>query len=337
KKRMLLSGRAIAVIAASFFFAAPASAARITPDMEKFIREVSKEYGLEPDSVRRLLKKAEIQPAIIRAITKPAETITWTRYRTLFMTPERIGGGVEFWRENAEALELASKRFGVPPEIIVATIGVETRYGRNTGNYRVLDALATLGFEFPARGAFFRGELAQFLLMVDEANLDPMRVTGSYAGAMGIPQFIPSSFRRWAIDFDEDGKIDFWNSAADAIGSVAYYYYSFGWEAGAPVVERAEIFGAAALPVANAPDKTLAELQEFGISSEAQLDCDTKAFLVSLDVENGFEHWLGFNNFYVITRYNRSPKYAMAVYQLSQAIRVQAAERANPNAPPAWE
>jgi membrane-bound lytic murein transglycosylase B len=315
-------------IAASVFGAficivAPAVAAPITPEMEKFIGEISKDHGLEPDAVRRLLKKAEVQPAIIRAMTKPAETITWTRYRTLFMTPERIGGGVQFWRENQGALELASKRFGVPPEIIVATIGVETRYGRNTGNYRVLDSLVTLAFEYPPRAAFFRSELAQFLLMARDSNLDPLTVTGSYAGAMGIPQFVASSFRRYAFDFDEDGQIDFWKSAADAIGSVAYYYYSFGWQAGAPVVEKAEIFGATMLPVANAPEKTIGELEELGISPQTELNCDTKAFLVSLDVDNGFEHWLGMNNFYVITRYNRSPKYALAVYQLSQAIRRQ--------------
>lgn len=316
--------RAAAAAAAFVFIATPVCAARITPEIEQFMLEVEKEHGLKPEFVRSLLKKAEIQPGIIRAITKPAEAITWTRYQKLFMTPERIAGGVEFWRSNAQTLERASKRFGVPPEMIVATIGVETRYGRNTGTYRVLDALTTLGFEYPPRGKFFRGELAQFLLMLEETGLDPLMVTGSYAGAMGIPQFIPSSFRRWAIDFDEDGKIDFWTNPADAIGSVANYYYSFGWKEGEPVVEKADIFGAASLPVSSgAPDITIGELQDLGIAPSSRLDCDAKAYLVSLDVENGFEHWLGMNNFYVITRYNRSPKYALAVYQLSQAIREQ--------------
>ena len=313
-------------------FAAQAAAAPITSEMEKFIHEVEVEHGLQREPVRQLLKDAHLQPSIIRSISKPAEGITWSRYQKLFLTRERISGGVEFWRNNAEALEAASTRFGVPPEIIVATIGVETRYGRNTGNYRVLDSLVTLGFEYPPRSRFFRSELAQFLLMVREANLDPLSITGSYAGAMGLPQFIPSSFRRWALDFDEDGRIDFWKSAADAIGSVAYYYYSFGWESGAPIVERAEIYGAAELPAANAPEHTIAELEELGISTPAELACDTKAFLVSLDVENGFEHWLGMNNFYVITRYNRSPKYAMAVYQLSGAIREQKEQEAQERA-----
>ncbi|MGH8729138.1 MAG: lytic murein transglycosylase, partial [Burkholderiales bacterium] len=179
------------IVAFALLVASSVSAAPITPEMQKFAAEMENEYGLQGAKVRRLLKEAQLQPAIIRLISKPAESITWTRYRTLFMTPERISGGVEFWRDNAEALELASKRYGVPAEIIIATIGVETRYGRNTGNYRVLDALVTLGFDYPPRGKFFRGELAQFLLMVEEANLDPSSVTGSYAGAMGIPQFIP--------------------------------------------------------------------------------------------------------------------------------------------------
>jgi membrane-bound lytic murein transglycosylase B len=334
-----MRARRLAMFILAVILPAQPYAAQITSDMEQFVREMETEHGLPPDSVRQLLKNAHLQPAILRSISKPAESITWSRYRTLFLTPERIASGVEFWRSNVKALALASQRFGVPPEIIVATIGVETRYGRNTGNYRVLDSLVTLGFEYPPRAKFFRGELKQFLLMVQESNLDPLSVTGSYAGAMGVPQFIPSSFRRWAIDFDEDGRIDFWSGAADAIGSVAYYYYSFGWEAGGPVVEKAEIFGAASLPVANAPDKTVAELQELGISPQSQLGCGTKAFLISLDVENGFEHWLAMNNFYVITRYNRSPKYAMAVYQLSQAIREQKdeADRANSTEAPVWE
>jgi membrane-bound lytic murein transglycosylase B len=315
--------RALAALVLAVMLPSQTRAAPINSEMEKFIDEMEVEHGFPREPVRQLLKGANLQPSILRSISKPAETITWSRYQLLFLTRERIAGGVQFWRDNAEALELASKRFGVPAEIIVATIGVETRYGRNTGNYRVLDSLVTLGFEYPPRSRFFRSELAQFLLMAREANLDPMRITGSYAGAMGLPQFIPSSFRRWAIDFDEDGRIDFWNGAADAIGSVAYYYYSFGWETGAPIVEKAEIFGASSLPVATTPDLTIAELQELGISTEADLACDTKAYVVSLDVANGFEHWLAMNNFYVITRYNRSPKYAMAVYQLSQAIRAE--------------
>ncbi len=218
------------------------SAYAINPDSQAekekqdFILEMSQKHGFDPQSLSRTLEQAEIKQSILDAISRPAEkTLTWTEYRNIFIKPNRIEGGVNFWKENEADLNRAYQQYGVPPEIITAIIGVETLYGKRTGGYRVLDALTTLGFYYPPRSEFFRKELLQFLLLTREENIDPAEPTGSYAGAMGKPQFIPSSYRHYAIDFDDDGKRDIWNNNTDVIGSVASYFSRHGWRRDQPV------------------------------------------------------------------------------------------------------
>jgi len=211
----------------------------------------------------------------------------------------------------------------VPEEIVVSIVGVETIYGRRLGSFRVIDALYTLGFEMTERATFFRGEMEQFLLLARENTLDPLEVKGSFAGAMGMPQFIPTSYRKYAVDFDGDGKINLWDSTADVIGSVANYLRHFGWVWGQPVTVPARISGTQFKEVLEAglkPQLTLQQMQPKGVEATEELPRNLQAGLFSLDVEQGQEYWLALNNFYVITRYNRSKNYAMAVYQLAKAI-----------------
>jgi len=293
------------------------------PGADEFVEMAVTEHGLDPDHVRSVLAEARFQQSIIDAITRPAESKPWHEYRQIFITPTRISSGAEFWRANAELLEGISERFGVPVEVVVAIIGVETSYGLNTGRYRVIDALTTLGFYYPRRGAFFAGELAHFLRLAEEESLPVTEVRGSYAGAMGVGQFIPSSYRAYAVDMDETGQRDLWRSLPDAAGSVANYLAVHGWQADRPIALPARLEDR--LPDEDFPLKpahTLAQLREMGLEFDAgDLPDDTPATVVTLDQADGEEHWIGLNNFYVITRYNRSPLYAMAVKQLSRAIR----------------
>ena len=296
------------------------------PGANAFVDRVTAEHGLDPELVRTVLADARYQQSIIDAISRPAEARPWYQYRPIFLTETRIAGGVEFWRANAELLNEISERFGVPIEVIVAIVGVETNFGMNTGSFRVIDALATLGFYFPRRADFFASELGHFLVLAAEEDLPLFEVRGSYAGAMGIGQFIPSSYRAYAVDFDGSGRRDLWRSLPDALGSVANYLAVHRWENGAPI----------ALPTQRVPDgldedfpirprHSLAELAALGIEFEAdRLAPDTAATLIELETADGTEHWIGLNNFYVITRYNRSPLYAMAVTQLAEAIRERA-------------
>jgi membrane-bound lytic murein transglycosylase B len=304
--------------------AAPATDAVLQrADVQQFIADVSQRNGIPSAEISAILSQARLSSQIIAAISRPAEALPWRRYREIFLQPERIQGGVLFWRENSAALEQASNAYGVPVEILVAVIGVETRYGRNAGGYRVLDALATLAFDYPKRADFFRGELEQFLLLTREQKLEPLELKGSYAGAMGTPQFIPSSFRRFAVDFDVDGRIDIWNSNADAIGSVANYFKEHGWQSGGLVALRlaAEVAPAESLLSDDLePGLSPAMLAQNGIVSPLPIPADNKVKILTLESESGPEHWLGFWNFYVITRYNHSVLYAMAVYQLAQDI-----------------
>ena len=308
------------------FGASLVQAEELHPGAEAFIDRVSAEHGLDPDEIRAVLADARYQQSIIDAITRPAEARPWYQYRPIFLTETRIAGGAEFWRANRELLEKISEEFGVPVEIIVAIVGVETNYGMITGSFRVIDALATLGFYFPRRAEFFASELGHFLSLAHEEELPVYEVRGSYAGAMGIGQFIPSSYRAYAVDFDGTGRRDLWRSLPDALGSVANYLAAHRWREGEPIV----------VEVAGLPDDleaefgmnlshTLDELAELGIEFEADgLPGDMPATLVELETEDGHEHWIGLNNFYVITRYNRSPLYAMAVTQLAEAIRERA-------------
>jgi len=292
------------------------------PGAEAFVEQVVKEHGLEADYVREVLAEARYQQAIIDAMTRPAEAKPWHQYRPIFLTETRIAAGAEFYRANRELIDQVAEQHGVPAEIILSIVGVETNYGLITGRYRVIDALATLGFYYPRRADFFARELGHFLRLAQEEDLPVTEVQGSYAGAMGLGQFIPSSYRAYAVDFDSSGDRDLWRSLPDALGSVANYLKVHGWAEGQPAV----------LPVDAVPDSldqsfstalehSLDDLAGLGIEFDARgLAADTRATLVPLDTVDGKEHWVGLNNFYVITRYNRSPLYAMAVLQLAEAI-----------------
>jgi membrane-bound lytic murein transglycosylase B len=253
---------------------------------------------------------------------RPAEARPWHEYRKIFLTPERVDAGVEFWRENRAALERAAASYGVAAEVIVAIIGVETRYGGYMGKHRVIDALATLAFDFPRRSEFFTGELEAFLIMARDEKLDPFQPRGSYAGAMGMGQFMPSSFHQWAVDFDGSGRRDLW-SPVDAIGSVANYFADHGWRSGERVVVSAQVTGPAARAMDSGFDTSydLDALSRLGVVPTAPLSRGQKVSLLQLDAKGGYEYWLGLPNFYVITRYNHSTHYAMAVHQLAEALR----------------
>ncbi|NNE36898.1 MAG: lytic murein transglycosylase B, partial [Gammaproteobacteria bacterium] len=270
-----------------------------------------------------LFSRASVAQSILDAISRPAEAMPWHRYRKIFLRNDRINLGRKFIEDHRELLEKADIEYGVPPHIIAAIIGVETRYGSNKGSYKVLDSLVTLGFRYPKRAKFFRSELEQFLLLTREQGLDPLEVTGSYAGAMGIPQFISSSYRHYAVDFDGDGHIDIWENPADAIGSVANYFKMHGWEKGSDITFKAVVSGDAYESVLNSslePDRTLAEYSDLGVSIHKDLSGDIKGKLLKYEQENGNDYWVGLDNFYVITRYNHSSLYAMAVYQLAMEI-----------------
>ncbi|MGC9456772.1 MAG: lytic murein transglycosylase B [Halothiobacillaceae bacterium] len=293
---------------------------------DEFVLETADELGMPEAEVREILSAARYQQSIIDAITRPAESRTWAEYRPIFMTQRRIDNGVRFWDEHQEALEAISADYGIPPEIIVAIIGVETAYGGYTGNYRVLDALMTLGFDYPRRAAFFRKQLVAFLALADKEGIDVASATGSYAGAMGLPQFIPTSYLDYAVDGSGDGRRDLWSSKHDVFASVANYFARHGWEHEGQVAFPVSVGEARVDDLLNTgrdlkPKTTLAELAERGVTlPEHDLPSDTPVMLFTLTSPDRVEHWVGLNNFYVITRYNHSVLYAMAVWELSQAI-----------------
>ncbi len=293
------------------------------PQLLSFINKMVEQHRFNGDRLKRLFKQVEIRPDIIAAISKPAEAKPWYQYRPIFLTEKRIEGGVDFWNQHAETLARAEREFGIPPEIVVAILGVETRYGQYTGKYRVIDALSTLAFEYPPRSRFFTSELEHYLLMTREEQIDPLSLTGSYAGAMGIPQFISSSYRSYAVDFDGDGHRNLWNNPVDAIGSVANYFKRHGWKRNGPVTIQTRVSGNgyhALVKKGIKPNMPLSEFAKFGVQVPDQLDTSQPASLVELETEGIPEFWIGLHNFYVITRYNHSPLYAMAVYQLSNEI-----------------
>ncbi len=292
-------------------------------DVQQFIQEMVDEHGFERETLSKQFSRAKIANSILKAISRPAEAKPWFKYRKIFLTTDRINQGVKFLEENFDTLKRAESEYGVPVEIIVAIIGVETRYGRHAGRYNVLDSLSTLAFEYPKRSKFFRSELKQFLLLAREQKLDPLEVKGSYAGAMGIPQFISSSYRNFAVDFDGDEKIDIWDNPVDAIGSVGNYFKKHGWQAGETVAVKAMVEGDAYLAVLSKglePHINTAKLAEFGISAEEMPGEHSDIKFLEYELEKGREFWLGYRNFYVITRYNHSSLYAMAVYQLASEI-----------------
>jgi membrane-bound lytic murein transglycosylase B len=318
----------IQALALAAFFSATALATEAAdlesqhPGAQAFVDEMVAEHGMDAGRVSALLTDAQRRQSIIDAMTRPAEAKPWHQYRPIFITERRIADGIAFWQDNAELLARVETEFGVPSEIMVAIIGVETSYGRITGSYRVIDALATLAFHYPPRSKFFRSELAHYLQLGQEESLPLDSITGSYAGAMGLGQFISSSYRSYAVDFDDDGQRDLWQSRPDAIASVANYFKRHGWKSGEPVVARAKTTDGfrRLTKVPLKPAYPVAQLTEWGYLSSPGVDPDRVATLVELETENGPEYWLGFDNFYVISRYNHSALYSMAVWQLSQAI-----------------
>jgi|TARA_Y100000294_G_scaffold162331_1_gene167361 membrane-bound lytic murein transglycosylase B len=290
--------------------------------------ELHTEHGFSKDELQIIFTEAERQQSILDAIARPAErTLKWFEYRRRFMDESRIEGGVRFWDDNEAALRLAEDEYGVAPEYIVGIIGVETRYGRIVGKHRVIDALSTLAFDYPSRSAFFRKELTQFLLLVREEDQAFDALKGSYAGAMGYGQFIPSSYRAYAVDFDGDGVRDIWNNTTDAIGSVANYFGEHGWQGSGPAFVQVYPGGSNADEVL-APglelDTTVGALKKVGIEVR-DVPEGTAAALMRMDLAEGAEYWLGLHDYYVITRYNHSKMYALAVHQLAQAIKTRRA------------
>ncbi|MDP2786020.1 MAG: lytic murein transglycosylase B [Sulfurimicrobium sp.] len=296
------------------------------PEVQQFVADMASKHGFDMDSLTSLFARITPRPSVAKTMTgQVVKPPSWARYRGNFVNPWRISHGVSFWNENAEALMRARRIYGVPEEVIVAIIGVETRYGSYPLPYPVLDTLATLAFDYPRRGEFFRGELEQYLLLMREEGRDPLSLRGSFAGAMGIPQFMPSSYRTYAVDFDGDGHRDLWDNTTDAIGSVANYLKTYGWEAGQPIAMRAYLQPDAASDLLTGtlkPEHSVEELAARGVKPAGFLAPATHAALLAVDVEDGREYWLGMSNFYAITRYNRNLFYALAVYQLSHEIRL---------------
>ncbi len=303
-------------------------------DVNAFIDEMVTKHDFDRDALRAVLAEAETKQSILDAIARPAEkTLTWGEYRDIFLTKERIKAGAAFWHENFETLKAISKETGVPCEILVGIIGVETYFGRITGSYRVLDALSTLAFDYPPRSKFFRRELEEFLLLTREEGMQATDATGSYAGAMGRPQFMPSSFRAYAVDSTGDGKRDIWNDWADVAGSVANYFVRHGWRTGEEVTAQATLSNQWRGPVPKPENKlkandTVSSLSGKGVMFVTKLDGDSAGQLLTLQGDNGTEHWVGFHNFFVITRYNRSVMYALAVHQLGKEIALEVASGA---------
>jgi membrane-bound lytic murein transglycosylase B len=304
-----------------------------TPEVREFIAEMHAQHGFDVAHLIRQFASIRSNATVLRAIRPaavPEQQRSWQRYRERFLNERRLGGGLRFWQDNGAELVRAEAIYGVPPEIIVAIIGVETEYGQNTGKFSVLEALATLAFDYPPRAAFFRQELEQFLLLARENGVSPLEITGSYAGAIGIPQFMPSSQRNYAVDFDADDRIDLRGSAADAIGSVARFLNLHGWQTGQPIAVPASVNGDP-LPLIAAgikPGMSLQDFAEHGVTPLREVPQSTTpsatlpAALIDLVTpEQPTEYWIGFDNFYVITRYNRSSFYAMSVFQLADALR----------------
>jgi membrane-bound lytic murein transglycosylase B len=308
-----------------------------------FVDKMVAEHGFDRAALAATLRSATIDQMILDAIARPAERVVpWYEYRAIFVNDARISTGVRFWTEHAATIHSVADRYGVPPEMLVAIVGVETYFGQRTGRYRVIDSLATLAFAYPPRAKFFAGELESFLLLTREEGIDPTVPLGSYAGAMGAGQFIPSSFRTYAVDADDDGKRDIWNDWADVLGSVANYFQKNGWKTGEPVADPAtrstEWKGPEPSNGLDLAD-TVGSLAQLGYVFTTHQATDAPAAAYALEAQGGgSEFWIGYHNFRVITRYNRSPKYALAAHQLGEAIRTGyagSADTAAPSAAPA--
>ena len=294
-------------------------------DVKDFIDRLATQHDFKHTELKQMFSQVEIQPEIIDAMNRPYEGKPWHQYRPIFVTQARIDEGAKFLQENYDTLKQAEQKYGVPVEIITAILGVETRYGRYRGKYRVVDSLATLGFDYPRRSKFFLKELEAFLLLSREENFDPLAITSSYAGAMGKPQFMPSSYRMYAVDFDDDGVRDLLDNSADAIGSIANYLSRHGWQRNQPIAVKTEATqqGPQKMGKLRKPSKPVQHWLDKGYQPAEATTEQLKADLIVLENKQGPEYWLGLQNFYAITRYNHSELYAMAVFQLSQGIKQQ--------------
>ncbi len=321
------------VIPGSVFAQSAADKATATAAERQFAQTLAHDHGLVAKDVIDTLAKARYQQSVIDAITRPAEAKPWKDYRPIFVSDRRIDDGAAFYRANSALLKRTETSFGVPAELIVTILGVETNYGRVTGRYRVLDALTTLAFYYPPRQEFFRSELAQlFMLHSPSFPYAADELMGSYAGAMGWGQFMPSSVARFARDGDGDGKVDLWNSLPDICASVANYFVAHGWQNAGPVALRAHVADTARViaPAGLEPTYPLQQLADWGYTTDSKVDPMTPATLITLEGADGPETWITFENFYAISRYNKSPLYSLAVYQLSEAIAAAAAESPAP-------
>ena len=295
-------------------------------EVKEFVAEMVNKHGFSRKELTRVFAQAQYQPAIVRAMDQPPETVlgSWQAYRAIFVKPERVEAGAEFWNRNADALRRAAAEFGVQEDVIIGIIGVETTFGRNIGTYRVIDALVTLAFDYPKRGSYFRGELEHYLVVSREQGIDPLRIKGSYAGAIGIPQFMPGSYRRFAVDFDGDGQINLATSPADAIGSIGNFLKSHGWMRGEPVAFGAEVSGDAWRKLAGngiTPAYRFADLPGYGVKPSVTLPSETLCALIELETPGQpSDVRVTLQNFFVLTRYNRSNLYAAAVLDLAAEI-----------------
>lgn len=302
-------------------------------ELTALIEQLEADKVYAPGELAELFTQVNRQPKVLESIARPAEkSKEWREYRPIFMTSSRVADGLAFWDTHRETFARAEKTYGVPASLIVAILGVETKYGNNKGSYPVIESLATLGFDYPPRAPFFRKELREFLILTKQNGMDPLAIKGSYAGAMGFPQFMPSSWRNLAVDFDGDNRIDLINNPVDAIGSIANYFKGNGWRPNELVAVRARLTNQNYDNATSTELKTvstLGQLASQGIAPQQvlTLPANTAASGIRLQGINGGEFWIGFNNFYVITRYNRSILYAMAVMQLSQALEAAKLER----------
>lgn len=296
-------------------------------DVQQFITTMVREYHFDPKELTATFNHVRLQPQIIESMEKPYEKKTWTAYKELFLTPKRLQGGLNYWHANQATLNQAYKRYGVPPEIIVAIIGVETLYGQRQGEYKVLDALATLAFNYPKRAPFFTKELKEYLLLCREHRVSPTQYKGSYAGAMGQPQFMPSSYRNYAVDFTNKGRRDLISNNEDAIASVANYFHQHGWKTNEGIAQHAELKKWRFKRLRMNPryaNYNYKQLELAGVRPvTAAHNHPNRAGIIELTTDNGKEYWLAYPNFFVITRYNSSPQYALVVYLLSQQLKQQ--------------
>lgn len=295
-------------------------------DVQKFIDMMVKKHHFKKPELEKLFKQVKLRPKVIEHLNNPKEAAPWKTYQRLFVTERKTRNGIKFWEKYAKTLAKAEKLYGVPAQVIVATVGVETNYGSHTGTYRVIDSLSSLGFSDSRRAPFFRKELGQFLLLTREQKLDPLSITGSYAGAIGVPQFMPSSYRHYAIDFSRSGSADLMNNNVDVIGSVANYYKQNGWDTKQPIATPAKVSGKKLEKLLKSKqarkELPMSKLKQYGIqpATDAKKYKKYKAKVVPLSSNGHNEYWLGFHNFDVIRSYNPNDLYAMAVYQLSNKI-----------------